>query len=485
MKVKKLFALALAAVTALSITACKPAETSSAASGSGAQPSKEVVNLKWVMVGNGMPTNYDAWKANINKYLEEKIGVNIDVEVVAWGDWQSRRSVIVNTVGDYDILFTDMGTYASDVRLNAFADITNTVQSAASELYKEIPADYWEACKIDGKIYAVPTYKDSSATQYFVWDKELLDKYKLDVSKLHTLDSLTDALTTIKNGENTAPFILASDGLGALTGWYDRMGTGMPAIGVRYDDNNRKVVAVFEQEDVMNDLKTLNQWYKAGLINQDAATLAEAPKYRACFVAQGWSGAATTTWGPNMGKEAVAYQWGDTVASNDTVQGSLNCISSNCKNPDKALAFLQLVNTDSKVRDAFYYGLEGDNFTYTSDNRVHRNNTEWSMAGYTQGTFFNVTQLDDVDFNQWDEVKTLNENAKASVLLGFTFDPTDYADQIANCTAIFERYKGELLTGTADPETTVAAMMKEMRAAGFDDLLAAAQEQINNHFKAD
>ena len=71
------------------------------------------------------------------------------------------------------------------------------------------------------------------------------------------------------------------------------------------------------------------------------------------------------------------------------------------------------------------------------------------------------------------------------MLLGFTFDPTDYADQIANCTAIFERYKGELLTGTADPETTVAAMMKEMRAAGFDDLLAAEQEQINNHFKAD
>ena len=99
-----------------------------------------------------MPANYDAWKANINKYLEEKIGVNIEVEVVAWGDWQSRRSVIVNTAGDVrHILFTDMGTYASDVRLNAFADITETVQSAAPELYGMIPKDYWEACKIDGQ----------------------------------------------------------------------------------------------------------------------------------------------------------------------------------------------------------------------------------------------------------------------------------------------------------------------------------------------
>jgi len=402
--------------------------------------------------------------------------------VVAGGDWQSRRSVIVSTAGDYDILFTDMGTYASDVRLNAFADISETVQKAAPDLYKYIPADYWNACKIGGKLYAAPTYKDSSATQYFVWDKAMVDKYSLKVDTLKTLDSLTDSLTKIKQGEGTAPFILASDGLGAVTSWYDRMGTGMPSIGVRYDDANRKVVAVFEQQDVMNDLKTLNKWYKAGIINQDAATLAEAPKYRACFVAQGWSSAAKTTWGPNMGKDAVAYQWGDTVASNDTVQGSLNCISSNCKNPDKALAFLQLVNLDTKVRDAFYYGLEGDNFTYTADKKIHRNNTDWSMAGYTQGTFFNVTQLDDTDFNQWDEVKTLNENAKASVLLGFTFDPTNYADQIANCTAIFERYKGELLTGTADPETTVAAMMKEMRAAGFDDIVKAAQAQIDKQY---
>ena len=106
------------------------------------------------------------------------------------------------------------------------------------------------------------------------------------------------------------------------------------------------------------------------------------------------------------------------------------------------------------------------------------------MAGYTQGTFFTVTQPDDIGFNQWDEVKTLNEQAATSVLLGFAFDPTGCADQIANCTAIYERYKGELLTGTADPEMAVAAMMKEMRAAGFEDLLAAAQEQIDRHFQS-
>ena len=67
----------------------------------------------------------------------------------------------------------------------------------------------------------------------------------------------------------------------------------------------------------------------------------------------------------------------------------------------------------------------------------------WTMAGYTQGSFFAVTPTDDFDFNQYDEVKELNENASPSVLLGFSLDTTNFKDQLTNCVAVYERYKGE------------------------------------------
>ena len=60
--------------------------------------------------------------------------------------------------------------------------------------------------------------------------------------------------------------------------------------------------------------------------------------------------------------------------------------------------------------------------------------------GYTQGTFFNVTQTDDVDFNQWDEVKELNENAKPSVMIGFNLDTSEIETELANCRAVYEKY---------------------------------------------
>ena len=252
---------------------------------------------------------------------------------------------------------------------------------------------------------------------------------------------------------------------------------------MNYNDESATVVSVFEQEDVMSKLSTLHEWYEAGIINADAATLAEAPQYRACFVAQGWPYAAVTTWSPNMGVDATAVQWGNTYLSNDTVQGSVSCIANSSAHPDKALQLLELVNTDSYVRDALFYGLEGENFEYVEaedgTQRVHKLNNDWPMAGYTQGSFFNVTMLDDTDYNQYDEVAALNDAAIVSPLLGFVFDTSSLSNELSSCMEIWQRYKAELLTGTMDPATGVPQMMDELRSAGFDELMAEAQAQID------
>lgn len=180
-----------------------------------------------------------------------------------------------------------------------------------------------------------------------------------------------------------------------------------------------------------------------------------------------------------MGVDAVAIQWGNTVMSNSTVQGSINSISASCAHPEKALQLLELVNTDSFVRDALYYGLEGDNFDYTADGKIHKNNTDWTMAGYTQGTFFNVSYLEDDNSNQWAEVQELNGKAVASPALGFAFDRTAVADKIDACVAVYQEYRPTLMTGTGDPTETTNAMLTAMRAAGFDDILTEVQAQLD------
>ena len=98
MKKKKLYAMVMAVVLVVSALAGCGTKTNdeTKAKGSDAK-SSGVVTLKWIQVGNGMPDNYEAWLKQINPYLEEKIGVNVEMEIVPWGDWENRRSVIVNS----------------------------------------------------------------------------------------------------------------------------------------------------------------------------------------------------------------------------------------------------------------------------------------------------------------------------------------------------------------------------------------------------
>ena len=491
MKAKRLVAAGLTAAMALGMAAgCGDSGTNTGSgtanagggtedAGSPSAGSGEIVTLKWITIGNGMPTNYDTWVEKVNAYAGEKIGVNVDLEVISWGDWDKRRNVIVSTNEPYDIIFGNGNNYIPDINLGAYYDITDLIEANMPGLCELMPDKYWDAVKVDGKIYGVPTYKDSAISNYSVWDKELVDEYGIDIAALTEIPDLTPIFEQLKADKKDYPVYVKNDGVYYIFDKYDQIGAGTQILGVRYDDTDAKVCFTLEQDDIMAELKTFHEWYQKGIINPDAATLTEARVYNMWRVAQGWESAAKTVWGPDMSKEVVVQKIGDTILSNETVRGSINCISANTQYPEKCLQFLDLLNKDSKLRDMFFYGEEGVNFTYNEDGTVHRINTDFGLPGYTQGTFFTVTREETDEYGQWDEVKALNDAAVASQMLGFTFDPTGVEDKLANCREIWLRYRSEMMTGVLDPETAVPEIKQELMNAGFQEILDAAQAQVD------
>ena len=498
MKLKRLLATGLVAVMVSGIlTGCgggtadnaNTGGDNSAASTSGSQGgsanvdssanSGEIVNLKWITIGNGMPTNYDSWFSSVNAYIGEKIGVNLEMEVIPWGDWDNRRNIVVSTNEPYDIIFGNGNNYIADINLGAYADITDLLDANMPGLMELMPEKYWDGVRVKDRIYGVPTYKDSSITNYAIWDKELVDEYNLDISSLITLDSMTETFETLKADKNDYPVYVKNDGLYYIFDVYDQIGGGTQILGVRYDDKDAKVCFTLEEPEIMEQLKVIHDWYQKGIINPDAATLTEGRVYNMWRVAQGWESAGVTSWGPQMGKDVVVQQIEKTILSNETVRGSLNMVSINTKYPEKCLQLLDLVNCDTKLRDLFYYGEEGVNFEYTADGKVHKINNDWALAGYTQGSFFTVTTLDTDEFNQWDGVKALNEAAESSVMLGFTFDTNSVSDQLANCREIWLRYRSEVMTGVQDPEVVVPKIKEELMKAGWQNVLDEAQRQVD------
>ncbi len=200
MKLRKLLAAGLAAVLTLgTLTGCGNNsgnnQNTNASGGSKDQVQdsgkQEIVNLKWVTIGNGMPSNYDSWIVNVNNYIGEKIGVNLEMVVIPWGDWDKRRNIIINTNEPYDIIFGTGNNYIADINLGAYCDITDMLDTYMPGLKALMPEKYWTGVKVKDRIYGVPTYKDSSISNYAVWDKKIVDDYNINMADYVELESLT------------------------------------------------------------------------------------------------------------------------------------------------------------------------------------------------------------------------------------------------------------------------------------------------------
>lgn len=447
----------------------------------------EIPTLVWWTIGGQVPANFDKAIAAMNEYTAEKIGVKIDIKVASWGEWDTKINTIVNTGEPFDIMFTNSGKYNQQVSMGAFADITELVQSEAPELYEFIPEKVWDGTKIDGKIYSVPTYKDSSLTQYWVFDDKYVQKYNFDINGVKSLQDLDSYLVNLKNGEGKSFYpvpMTQSEGLNGFFNRYDDMTLGLTPVGVKTDDASRKVVSVLEQPDVMEELKLLHEWYKQGIINPDAPTKPEPDKGRPFFSAQAFPG-AEANWQITEGVEkySMVQSFGP-IFTTSTIQGSLNAISANSKYKKEALKYLQLVNTDAKLRNMLAFGEQGVDYENVKEEKVvKRISDTWPLAAYTQGTFFVLAVTEGAPEDQWEQVRKLNDEAYSSSILGFAMNISELSTEVANTKAVWDKYRYELITGASNPETVIPKIVTELKAAGMEKIMNAAQEQIDAYFK--
>ncbi|MDO3412339.1 ABC transporter substrate-binding protein [Saccharibacillus sp. CPCC 101409] len=460
---------------------------SSTAGTDGSKASGEVPTLVWWTIGGQLPNNFDKAIAAMNEYTAEKIGVKIDLRVANWADWDTKMNTIVNTGEAFDMMFTNSGKYNQQVSMGAFADLTDLVQSETPDLYKFIPETVWDGAKIGGKIYSVPTYKDSSLTQYWVFNDEYVQKYNIDLDKAKTLQDLDKPFHDMKAGEGKSFYPVSlnqGDGFPGLFNGYDDLTLGLSPIGVKIDDSSRKVVFTLSQPDIMDNLNQLHKWYQDGIINPDAPTRGETEKARPFFSAQAFPG-AETSYQINEGVEKydMVQNFGP-LYTTSMIQGSLNAISANSKYKNEALKYLELVNTDAKLRNMLAFGELGVDYQSVDGEKViERTSDTWPLAAYTQGTFFNLAVTKGAPEDQWEQVRKLNEEATPSATLGFALDISSLTTEVANTKAVWEKYKAELITGASDPAVIVPKVESEMKAAGMDKIMQAAQEQIEAYFK--
>ncbi|MDR1025585.1 MAG: ABC transporter substrate-binding protein [Treponema sp.] len=480
---KKAFLILVIAVCVLA-AGCRKNESGTASGSTSAVPT-----LTWWLVGGDSAELAECVRL-MSDYTEKQIGVRLEIKISGWGDQQQRFTTIINSGEYFDIMFDDLADYSQRVAQGAFADITDLVKTASPKMWNLIPQDIWTGVKINNKIYAVPTWKDSAITQWVIWDHNYVTKYNIDITKTD-LPSMDRYFRAIKAGEGSRfyPYRLSNGGTYQLFRNYDTLSAGLAPMGMNLNDPNHRVVFTLEQSDVREILNYMHRWYQDGIINPDAAVSVEDFKGQIFMTAQGWPG-ADAVWEAQQGVEQYdIHQFVGPNLSTDSIQGSLNSISSNSRYKTESLKLLELANTDPIFRDMLAYGIEGRHFNYvtrpsgTNPGVIKKINTNWPLSAYQHATFFTMSTTDDQPADQWQKVRENDASATPSPLLGFSLDRASILNELTNCRQVWDRYAKELVTGTSDPAVVIPQIKRDLEAVGFNRVLAEAQRQVDEFLR--
>lgn len=470
MKIKKLIALATTALVGASIFAgCSSTATSK---------KSDVVTLKWYTIG-AEPKDLQLVEDEANKYLEEKIGVNIDMNFIDYGDYSQKLGVIINSGEAYDLAFTCSwaGDYLGNARKGAFLDLTPYLDNIGSEMKEAIDDRFWSGAEVDGGIYAVPNQKEICTAPMWVFTKEYVDKYNIPYTELHSLEDLEPWLKLIKENEPDVTPLYITKGFSAPQ-YFEQL---VDPVGIEYEDDSLVVKNMFETDKMKSTLETLRKYYQAGYINADSAT-AQDDKSVKRFVTKGdGQPYAEVLWSKDLKYDVVASQITDSYITNASTTGSMIAVSKNSKNPDKAAEFLNLLNTDEYIRNLLNYGIEGTHYESVNDKQIKLTDkaSDYSVGYYTLGNLFITKVLDNEPETKWDEFQEFNDAAKESAVLGFKFDTSKVTNEIAAINNVLEEFKSTIYSGSVDVDEYLDKLNKKLKDQGIDRVIEEMQTQLD------
>lgn len=276
----------------------------------------------------------------------------------------------------YDYL--DSKGYLLSIQSKLTTDFTKFKQYIYPTFFEQLTA-------ITGDIKAIPNNNLLAEYTYLVVDKALADKYDFDVESVdgyEDLDAAADGkegfLAQIKKNEDVIPFATVPDALGIYQ-YFD----GDIAVGTYFDPiygyntnegTDFEIQNLFSIPQYRSHLVLMEQYEKNGYFTSSSDT----EKFAVTVI---------------KGDASIAAEYGDDyyvkVLQNpfveiDSIFEGMLAVSSYTSDEKRALQVIEMINTDSEVKNLLQYGIEydGDN-EGTANYRVNTIKNEDGTLSYS------------------------------------------------------------------------------------------------------
>lgn len=473
-----------------------------------AESGGEIVTLKWYMSLPSVAPDTDAIIEELNKYTREKIGVEISYMPMSDSDYMEKMPTYINSGEAFDICFTANWStdYLQFAQRDAFLDISTLLPEYGKETWDFIPEEVWKAVSVNGAVYGIPSYKEQGWQGGIYVNSEMAANYGIDLSAVKTLEDYTDVLKIVSDkakAENKKVIGISglSQGFTILTPFESLLGNGVlpGASAVSAYKNFSGQDEIFNQyasPEYMDYCKLVYGWNKAGYLPSDPLNYDQDTANRDNDFTNGTLFSYAIQYAPGAAESAAAL-YGHEVTfipmmtplfETRSALGGLMAVSQGCKNPEKAVEFLNLLNTDEYVGTLMRHGIEGKHHTAVGDTQIDKtmggslsaeNNGYDYTFGWQFGSPFN--QKWDVSYpkNIEELFREYNASAVTGPHVGFSFDSSNVNTEISALTNIVTEYAPALENGMVNPEEKMPEFLSALEANGVAELMNEIQTQLD------
>jgi len=453
----------------------------------------DVYNILWYNTFNE-GDDADLVFEEASKITQEKIGATITNIFIQDADYAEKIKMLIAANEPMDLLWMTRSTgFTTLAAQKALYPLNELLASDGQDILSQIPEQVFEATTHDGKIYAVPTLKDWPHEQVIRYNVSMAEKYNFDMESVTSLADLTPMLQTMKDNEPDWLPIMnrGNSSLFQMLPFEDISGSSIAAFNV---NDYSEIVNKFDTPEAKEYFALMRDWYQKGFIKKDAATSTNDTEW----YQSGKFFANTTQSLPylvdqiNLGlpeEKVTAFLHGLSPVQMGTrdVQGCMNSISATSENPQKTMAFLNLMFTDAELKNLLTLGIEGKHYVAVGENEYdlpegvsRASETGYSSAEYNAGNRWLGKIRVGIPTDIWEKYQEFNDSAVVSEALGFVFDSAPVMNEITALENVYSEFMPSLLVGAVDPEEVLPKALEKMKTAGIDKVL----EEMNNQYQA-
>ncbi len=476
------------------------------ASDSSAAEELKPVKLRFYFPGDKKAAADEVWDALAEKF-KDKLNSTYEVNWIAFGDYKDKLMVMAASGDDWDMNYDGpWQAYTQMQNKGAYMDIAELLPKYAPDLYKKYQeTGTLRPATVGDKVVALPWTLSGSLRPWFDWRSDAAEKagLKIDRNSVKTIEDIDRVVHDFKKaypdqiilalGQNNINQVfqvtLLRDGL---------MDAEFHNFYYDINGNASKLIPI-EQTDTFRDtVKIIRKWVEDGIISKDEMTdkMYEQDKWDngktlTRVITHEWSLATEPFKDPAFKKE-YSELYPENKFYNRTPLGNCMCVNKNAANPERALMWMNMMETSQEFYDMVFYGIEGKTYVLNGKAAEYPSGMTSANSNYMdwagQWTLWKPQFMrPDATYGEgfWQREA---EYAKSPVNMdnpvdGIFYNTDSVKNEVSRRDQIFQEFGRPLIFGLVKSENIDKAVdeyIQKQKDAGLDKILAECQKQLDS-----